>query len=280
MAFLAVLVLGVAAIVIALNLRDSSPAKPVRCAATLDGTDWYLSTEQADNAALISAVAMRRGLPARAATIAIATALQESKLSNVSYGDRDSLGLFQQRPSQGWGTRAQILDPEHSTNAFYDALTKINGYQSLQITEAAQRVQRSAFPQAYAGHETQSRSWASALTGYSTAAVTCTLRAAARSVTDAQLEAFRTRVQRDWGTLALNRQTDGWSADLTHAAWAAVDPSRGTWAFAQWSVAVADGQGVTAVAVADRQWSRSSGAWSTVGAGASLPTGTVRVTLG
>ena len=71
MAFLAVLVLGVAAIVIALNLRDSSPAKPVHCAATLDGTDWYLSTEQADNAALISAVAMRRGLPARAATICL-----------------------------------------------------------------------------------------------------------------------------------------------------------------------------------------------------------------
>ena len=67
-------------------------------------------------------------MPAHAATIALATALQESKLYNLHGGDRDSLGLFQQRPSQGWGTRGEILDPVHATNAFYDALARVPGY--------------------------------------------------------------------------------------------------------------------------------------------------------
>ena len=74
---------------------------------------------------MITAIAIRRGLPPRAATIAIATAIQESKVRNITYGDRDSLGLFQQRPSQGWGTPEQILNPEYSTNKFYDALVKV-----------------------------------------------------------------------------------------------------------------------------------------------------------
>jgi hypothetical protein len=114
-------------------------------------------------------------MPARAATIALATAYQESGLRNVEYGDRDSLGLFQQRPSQGWGTRAQILDPYYATNAFYEALAQVDGYTALPITEAAQRVQRSAFPGAYADHEQDARVLASALTGNSKAAFWCTV---------------------------------------------------------------------------------------------------------
>ena len=106
-------------------------------------------------------------MPARAATIALATAYQESKIYNLEHGDRDSLGLFQQRPSQGWGTREQILDPYYATNAFYDALAKVDGYESMRITEAAQEVQRSGFPEAYADHEADARVLASALTGHS-----------------------------------------------------------------------------------------------------------------
>ena len=78
-------------------------------------------------------------MPARAATIALATAYQESGLRNLDHGDRYSLGLFQQRPSQGWGTRNQMQDPYYSINAFYDALAKIKDYQSLRITVAAQK---------------------------------------------------------------------------------------------------------------------------------------------
>ena len=118
----------------------------------------------------------RAGLPARAASIALATAYQESKLRNLDDGDRDSLGLFQQRPSQGWGTEKQMLDPDYATNAFYDALAKVDGYREMEITEAAQAVQRSGLPEAYADHEEDARALASALTGNSPAgrsAATC-----------------------------------------------------------------------------------------------------------
>jgi hypothetical protein len=132
-----------------------------------------LSREQAENASVIAAVAVRRGLPARAASIALATAYQESKLQNLDHGDRDSVGLFQQRPSQGWGTVAQIQDPYYSANKFYDELQKVDGYQTMRITEAAQRVQRSGFPEAYEDHADDARALASALTGYSRAKFSC-----------------------------------------------------------------------------------------------------------
>jgi len=119
------------------------------CRAVALGHDVSFTPEQSANAATITAIALQRGLPARAATIANATAIQESKLRNIRFGDRDSLGLFQQRPSQGWGTEKQILDPVYATNKFYDALTKISGYQTMEITKVAQLVQRSATPQAY-----------------------------------------------------------------------------------------------------------------------------------
>ncbi|MCW2766600.1 MAG: hypothetical protein JWO11_2559 [Nocardioides sp.] len=145
------------------------------CTATVSGRTVTLTVEQAENAALISAIAVQRGLPARAVTIALATAYQESKLYNLETGDRDSLGLFQQRPSQGWGTRQQLLDPYYATNAFYDALQKVTGYESMVVTQAAQEVQRSGFPQAYAAHEADARVLASALTGNSPHAFSCSL---------------------------------------------------------------------------------------------------------
>ena len=148
--------------------RGSGPLPdPEGCAAELDGLRVELSPEQARNATLIAAVGVRRGLPARAVSIALATAYQESKIVNIDYGDRDSLGLFQQRPSQGWGTAAQVQDAYYATNAFYDALERIDGYQQLRITEAAQEVQRSGFPEAYEDHAADARALASVLTGYS-----------------------------------------------------------------------------------------------------------------
>lgn len=147
-------------------MRGIGPAPdPEHCRARVGSTVLTLETEQATNAALIAAISVQRGMPARAASIALATAYQESKLYNIDFGDRDSLGLFQQRPSQGWGTRRQILDPAYSINAFYDALEKIEGYQTMRITQAAQAVQRSAFPEAYEDHAEDGRILASALTG-------------------------------------------------------------------------------------------------------------------
>ncbi|NPC95847.1 hypothetical protein [Nocardioides sp. zg-DK7169] len=179
LALLGVGAVGVAAALVAVDaVRDLDPfTSTPGCEATVDGTTVELSTEQAENASLIAALAVRRGLPARAATIALATAYQESDLVNVEYGDADSLGLFQQRPSQGWGTEEQVLDPVYATNAFYDALEQVEDYRELEVTVAAQTVQRSAFPDAYADHEDDARVLASALTGNSRGAFTCTVDA-------------------------------------------------------------------------------------------------------
>jgi hypothetical protein len=145
--------------------------------ADVGGVSVELSMEQSENAALIAAIGVRRGMPARAVSIALATAYQESKIENLDHGDRDSLGLFQQRPSQGWGTPAQLQDPYYATNKFYDELEKIDDYQTMRITEAAQEVQRSGFPEAYEDHAEDGRALASALTGYSPGGTfTCVVR--------------------------------------------------------------------------------------------------------
>ncbi|MBO8192700.1 heavy metal transporter [Streptomyces oryzae] len=140
-----------------------------------DASDEYeLTPAQAANAATIAAVASQRGLPERAVTIALATAMQESQLRNIGHGDRDSVGLFQQRPSQGWGTAEQIQDAVYSAGRFYDHLAKVPGYSRLPLTVAAQRVQRSGFPQAYAKHEMNATLLTGALTGRRPAALSCT----------------------------------------------------------------------------------------------------------
>jgi hypothetical protein len=111
------------------------------------GSQVELSGEQAQNAATIAEVADDRGLPRRAVVIALATAQQESRLVNVAYGDRDSLGLFQQRPSQGWGSPAQVQDPEYAAGAFYRRLVRVPGWDTLPLGDASHAVQRSAFPE-------------------------------------------------------------------------------------------------------------------------------------
>lgn len=168
-----------AAVLVATVVRDRAPMRSEYCVAEVGQTRARIDVEQARWTTLIAAVSQRRGLPPRATTIAIATAFQESKIRNIDYGDRDSVGLFQQRPSQGWGTREQVLDPQHSIGAFYDGLVKVKNYTSLEITDAAQRVQRSAFPGAYAQHEDYARALASALRGYSPSAFSCQVNPAA-----------------------------------------------------------------------------------------------------
>ncbi|MFG2885597.1 heavy metal transporter [Streptomyces sp. NPDC048297] len=140
---------------------------------TQKGTSYEFTPEQAANAATIAAVGTGRGMPERAVTIAIATALQESGLRNIEHGDRDSLGLFQQRPSQGWGTERQIMDPAYAAGIFYAHLARVPGYTDLPLTVAAQRVQRSGYPEAYAKHEPDATLLAAALTGYAPASLSC-----------------------------------------------------------------------------------------------------------
>jgi hypothetical protein len=239
-----VAVVGLAAYTTGRGLFDSVGAQ--RCQATALQQSVTFDPEQMSNAATITAIALRRGLPARAATIAIATAITESKLRNLRYGDRDSLGLFQQRPSQGWGTAEQILDPEHAANAFYDALVKIKDYQTKDITTVAQAVQRSAYPEAYGKHELEGRVLASVLSGYSPAGLGCRLTPSAHA---ADATAVRRLLRTEVGVS---------STQVADTVVVTADSGRQAWAVGAWAVAKAVDTDVHAVTVGGRTWTRGS----------------------
>ena len=118
-----------------------------------------VGAEQTKNVKAIIAATKKSGMDERAAVVAIATSLQESKLENLGHlgerNDYDSQGLFQQRPSSGWGTVEQITDPEYSTMAFLKGLKQVDGWKDMPLTEAAQTVQVSAYPDHYAQWEQQ-----------------------------------------------------------------------------------------------------------------------------
>ena len=238
------------------------------CRAAAAGQTTTFTPEQMANAATITAVAVRRGLPARAATIALATSMQESKLRNIRFGDRDSLGLFQQRPSQGWGTEEQILDPVYASNRFYDELVKIPGYQGMEITKVAQRVQKSAFPEAYADHEREGRILASALAGHSPGGLGCRLDPATSARPTPGVVTAMTR------EFAVKPAASGKHVTVRAAS------AQQAWAVASWAVAHAEADGFTTVTVGNRTWTRDRDeqAWSWGKARQPLPATTVQVT--
>ena len=252
------LLAGAGAAVVALYvliLAGSGEDRPVResCTASVDDSSWQLTPEQAANAATITSVAVARGLPPRAASIALATAVQESGLRNLNYGDDagpDSRGLFQQRPSSGWGTQEQVMDPVYAANAFFDALVKVEGYQDLPITVAAQTVQRSAYPDAYADHEPEGRAFASALTGQSPAALTCVLNPAAvpgnpQTILAAMEALYGTQQAAVLGDVLLVGASSGYG-----------------WSLAHWAVANAAALGINEVSYDSKTWTRGSGEWT------------------
>jgi hypothetical protein len=228
-----------------------------------EGGTHTLELDQANNAAIITGIAEKRDFPVRAATIGVATAIQESKLRNITYGDRDSVGLFQQRESQGWGTREEILDPIYATNAFYDALKKIGDLNELTITEAAQKVQRSAFPEAYADHEPEARLIVSPLAGYSPGGWNCVLREdgdltaqqPGENGLTARSQAVRSAAKEELGRG--KSEVDAAGTGLTFSVPAA-EGNRHSWALASWALARADELGVKQVSLAGQRWSRAS----------------------
>ncbi|MGO0576708.1 hypothetical protein [Ornithinimicrobium panacihumi] len=226
--------------------------RPARCVFQAAGAEVVLTPEQAANAATIAGVAVARGLPARAATIALATAIQESKLRNLRYGHADSQGLFQQRPSQGWGSVEQVTDPVYASNAFYDALERVPGWQEGVVTEVAQEVQRSAFPTAYADHEWEGRVLASVLTGQEggSTVMGCDLKAPEAAGDPAATAA---KLERQLGVPA----TPETSPDATTVTVDAADETQ-AWALAAWAVAHAEAEQIVAVEVAGRAWDRDS----------------------
>lgn len=215
------------------------------CEFTASGRSESKTPEQSANASTISLVAVQRGLPPRAASIGIATAIQESKLQNINYGDADSVGLFQQRPSQGWGSEEEILDPIYATNAFYDVLIEVEGWQDGEITEVAQTVQRSAYPDAYADHEWEGRVLASALTGQTPAAIGCEL-----DPTDTVGDA--TALAAELSGLGFAATASGQAVTVSSA------DQQTAWAIGSWAVAHAAQREVNSVQVSDRMWERDA----------------------
>ncbi|MEU5998641.1 heavy metal transporter [Streptomyces sp. NPDC047197] len=215
-----------------------------------DGASYEFGAEQAENAATVAAVGTSRGMPERAVTIALATALQESGLRNISHGDRDSLGLFQQRPSQGWGNEKQIMDPAYSAARFYAHLKDVPGYSRLPLTVAAQRVQRSGYPQAYAKHEPDAALLAAALTGRAPATLTCEGRTADEPGDPAKV---RAALARDFGRDVSPESGRGGAVTVPVDAQGGGD-QRG-WELAHWAVAQASTLGIERVAYGGREWS-------------------------
>jgi hypothetical protein len=258
----AVLVLvGALGVVLAVRSLGGSGIKLPKigpeCTVRADG-EVTLDSVQMANAATITAVGVRRQMPERAVVVALATALQESKLENRAGGDRDSVGLFQQRPSQGWGTADKIQDPRYAADKFYTALKKVKGWKGMRITDAAQRVQRSAYPNAYEKWADESAVLARALTGRATGAVACTvtgdpaLRGAAASA--AVLQGLRL----DWGT-GLDRTAEE-GAGLT----VNVKDASSGWRYAHWLVSHARTTGLERVRFADLEWRAPTGEWQAV----------------
>lgn len=172
---------GIAAVVLAIPLLIgaqatgivgqlfSSGSSPGSLTCTPDGTPTGavpgMTAEQLGNAAVIVGVGKQRGVPVPGWVVAIAAALQESGLRNLNHGDRDSLGLFQQRPSMGWGTPDQITTPTYAATKFFEHLQATPGWQKMSVADVAQAVQRSGFPGAYAKHEGTARAIVAAVSG-------------------------------------------------------------------------------------------------------------------
>ena len=226
---------------VALSHR-APPAGPA-CRAS-DATSTYpLDREQARNASTIAAVGKRMGLADHAVTIAMAAALQESKLHNLSYGDRDSVGLFQQRPSQGWGTRAQILVPAYASRAFYRRLIQLPAWETMPVTDAAQAVQHSGAPDAYAQWEKPSRIIAQALTGEVAAGFACRAHVARGSLHPVALSEAEAQ--------ELGSPGSG----------VPVSSARG-WTVAAWLIGHATEYGIASVSFAGQRWQARTGGWA------------------
>ncbi|MFH8608050.1 heavy metal transporter [Streptomyces sp. NPDC018029] len=250
-----------------------------------DGASYTFTAEQAENAATVAAAGTSRGMPERAVTIALATALQESGLRNITHGDRDSLGLFQQRPSQGWGDERQIMDPAYSAARFYEHLADVPGYSRLPLTVAAQRVQRSGFPQAYAKHEPDAALLAAALTGRGPATFGCEGRPAAGTV-PADPARVRAALARDFGREVRPSGGQGRTVTVPAPARPADDrASRRGWELAHWAVAQSSALHIERVSYDGREWrAGGSGEWRKVraagAAGAGRAAGEVRIVTG
>lgn len=265
-----------AAVGLYVALRHVAPSLPPGsssfCDARANGEVIPLGTGQAGIASTIAGVAHQQAMPRRAVTVAYAAALQESKLANLHYGDRDSVGVFQQRPSQGWGSARQLEDPVYATTKFFAALAGVPRYLHLPVYKAAQAVQHSAYGPAYQQYAQTAADMASAFTGRSPHAVWCWFSGRARKT---NLTAAARQLTRAFGPLAVH---------------AAPDPSlevhvQGTaagWAVAAWLVSHANAYGIREIRNQGYQWTFAKGAlgWIRERAGSRAPALAGAIVLG
>ena len=218
-----------------------------RCEATVNGHTTSIDPEQARNAAIIAGVSVKLGLTPRASSIALTTAYQESGIRNLDYGHADSLGLFQQRPSKGWGTKEQVMDPWYSSTTFYKAMVKIKNWQTKNIGDVAQAVQRSAYPDAYDKHVDNARALASALTGQTPASFSCVVKAPG-TPDPAGMGDFLTKTLGGTATVT----TTSASVLVTTKA------ARQAWAVAELAIANVGVYGLSSVQLGSSTWTRST----------------------
>jgi hypothetical protein len=231
-----------AAVVVVVRLWPKAvPPIQARCEVTGSTGTYSLDLDQAANATTIAGVSRRMGLPDHAVTIAIEAALQESRLHNIDYGDRDSIGLFQQRPSQGWGTRDEILDTRYAARMFLVHLVRVPNWATRAVDDAAQSVQHSAAPDAYVKWESVARATAAALTGERAAGLGCQFPTPQHLAVSAR----HAEILTEWGSDPLDR---------------AVEPKRG-WMIATWLVGNAQRLGIQSVMLSGHRWRSTSQKW-------------------
>lgn len=256
------------------------PPPPPGCQAGPGNAAIPLDTGQAGIAATIAGIAVRHKLPQRAITIALAAALQETKLQNLAYGDRDSVGVFQQRPSQGWGTTAELEDPVYATTKFFAALVKVPGYTKMPVDRAAQDVQHSADGYAYEQWVGLATLLAGYFTGTSPAEVSCWYTPAGRADLSGALKQLTGTFGPAGQDAVLVRVTTARSVkNKKEKRSAVVHVQRdGAWTVAGWLVAHAQQYGLSQIRYAGYVWNAANGSmgWRRASKTASpLPSGSI-----
>ncbi len=229
------------------------------CQAGSGTSSVSLDPQQASIAATIAAVATSERIPARAVTIAYATAMQESHMRNLDYGDQDSVGVFQQRPSEGWGTASELEDPVYATSKFFGALIQVPGWLDLPVDQAAQAVQHSADGSAYSQYDLMAATLTSAYTGQQAHAVWCWPGPGPQPRQN--ISAAGTGLAAAFGAAAGGRPVTSFTVSHSAkdaAAAVQVQPTD-AWTVASWLVTHAAAYGLTDVRYDGYQWTAAAG---------------------
>ena len=245
------------------------------CTASAKHQSVLLDTQQASIAATIAGVAHQQSMPRVAVTIAYATAMQESKLHNLHYGDMDSVGVFQQRPSQGWGPTKQLEDPVYATTRFFRALESIHGYESMPVYQAAQDVQHSADGSAYIQYEKMATTMTTAFTGQRGHAVYCWSASwsSPPSPRQADLRGVTGGLSHTFGTAVAAGATD----QRGHSMLVRVGQPRLGWAVASWLVTHASSYRLHEVRFSGYQWRATAGSKGWVKDAGEPPPGSIEL---